>query len=106
MARLLSWLGAKAKALLGLILPMFRKARSSSGLSSWLRAILHVLIVLLILAVLFWINWNSAWIQSAIPHQELLRKSWLPILFLLLYTLCWLSYWLWRLLVSEDEGLR
>ncbi|HEY7425936.1 MAG TPA: type VI secretion protein IcmF/TssM N-terminal domain-containing protein [Gemmataceae bacterium] len=106
MGRLLSWLGAKAKALLGLILPMFQKARSSGGLSSWLRTILHVLIVLFLLATLFWINWNSAWIQSAIPHQELLRKSWLPILFLLLYTLCWLSYWLWRLLVSEDEGLR
>jgi hypothetical protein len=106
MARLLSWLGAKAKALLGLILPTFQKARASGGLSRWLRAVLHVLIVLLLLAGLLWVNLRSETIQAAIPQQELLRKSWLPILFLLLYTLCWLSYWLWRLLVSEDEGLR
>jgi hypothetical protein len=32
------------------------------------------------------------------------REWWLPLLFLLIYFLCWMSYWLWKLLVSGEEG--
>lgn len=101
MVRLLGWLGGKLQAVLGLILPMFHKARGSGGFPSWLRGVLHVLIVAALLAALFWLN---TWFEVDIPRAPLLRKYWLPILFVLIYTLCWLSYWLWKLLVSDEEG--
>src|ERR1700751_5759548 len=103
MMRLLRWLGGKLKAFLGLILPIFRKAGRPTGSARWLRTVLHVLVVLLILAGLFALNQLPA-VLVLIPKRRLLAHSWLPILFLLVYSLCWLSYWLWKLLVSEEEG--
>jgi hypothetical protein len=104
MGRLLGWLWSKLTGVLGLFLPVLRKARSD-GMAGWLRAVLHVLVVLLLLAGLFALNQLPA-ILVLIPRRRLLAHSWLPILFLLLYALCWLSYWLWKLLVSEDDGPR
>ena len=36
------------------------------------------------------------------PYR-LLREGWLPILFLLVYLLGWLGWWLWRLLLADEE---
>lgn len=104
MLRMFAWIGEKLKAVLGLILPVYQKARGSGGMPRWLRIVLHVLVIAVILAGLFWINSHKEWIPDAIPKTWWLRLSWLPILFLLVYTLCWLSYWLWTLLVSDEEG--
>ncbi len=109
MVRMLAWMGEKLKAVLALFSPMYQKARASSGVSYWVRVALHLLIVAAILAGLFWLNYYSRWaewIQSAVKNERLLRMLWLPFLFLLLYALCWLSYWLWKLLASEEEGPR
>jgi hypothetical protein len=69
MVRMLAWMGEKLKAVLALFLPMYQKARASSGVSYWLRVALHLLIVAAILAGLFWLNYYSrwaGWIQSAV----------------------------------------
>jgi hypothetical protein len=104
MLPMFAWMSQKLKAVLGLVLPVYQKARGSGGMPRWLRVVLHVLVVAAILAGLFWINSHEEWIPDAIPKTWWIRFSWLPILFLLIYTLCWLSYWLWTLLVSDDEG--
>lgn len=104
MLRIFAWLAEKLKAVLGLILPVYQKARGSGGMPHWLRVVLHILVVAAILAVLIWINWHEDWIPHYIRGPEGLRMSWLPILALLIYILCWLSYWLWKLLVTEEEG--
>jgi hypothetical protein len=105
MRRLLGWLAGKLRGFLGLFLPVLQKARGPGQMPGWLRVVLHVLVVVLLLAGLYLLNQLPA-ILVLIPRRQLLARSWLPILFLLLYTLCWLSYWLWKLLVSEDEGPR
>lgn len=102
MLRVLAWLGQKARAFLGLFLPMYQKARGPGGMPHWLGIVLHVLIVAAILASLFWIN--SKWFHLDISAAPWLRESWLPVLGLLIYALIWLSYWLWKLLVSDEEG--
>ena len=99
MLRLFAWLTGKLKAVLGLILPVYQKARGSGGMPDWLRVVLHVLVVVLILAGLYWINSFENWIPRQIRGNRWVREWWLPLLFLLIYFLCWMSYWLWKLFV-------
>jgi hypothetical protein len=103
MGRVLAWLGAKLRALVGLILPVFQKAKAPRGLGSALRVLLQIIVLGLILVALFWLNpWVAEnWLRS---EHWLIKKAYLPILALLVFALCWLSYWLWKLLVTEDEG--
>ena len=103
MVSFLSWLGGKLKAVLGLILPIYQKARGSGGMPGWLRTLLHVLVVLAILFGLHQLNRLQAIIEL-LPIRRVLAENWLPILFLLVYALCWLTYWLWTLLVSDEYG--
>jgi hypothetical protein len=105
MGRLLGWLGGKLRGFLGLFLPVLQKVRGPGGMPGLLRAVLHVLVVLLLIGGLFALNQLPA-ILVLIPRRPLLARGWLPILFLLLYALCWLSYWLWKLLVADEEGPR
>jgi hypothetical protein len=102
MQRILTWLGSKLRGLVGLILPVFSQARSSAGVGQAVRWVLHLVILAAILVGLYFLG-QTFHIEKYIPRQPLLRKAWLPILFLLVYALCWLSWWLWKLLVSEEE---
>jgi hypothetical protein len=105
MGRVLSWLRARAWDLLELILPFFRSPRARSGLGAGLRIVLHVAVVVLIVVVLFWLNNQVLKLAPDIPiRPRFLARVWLPILFLLLYALCWLSWWLWKLLVHDEES--
>jgi hypothetical protein len=100
---LLRWLGALFTGLVGLILPVFQQARASAGLGRAVRIVLHVVVVVAIVVGLYFLN-NYLRLDALIRGpSRFLARSWLPILFLLIYTLCWLSWWLWKLLVSEEE---
>ncbi len=87
----------------GLIMPLAGKARRSAGLGRGLRWFLHIVIIIAILVGLHFLN-DYFRIDEALPGPpRILRANWLPLLFLLSYILCWLGYWLWTLLVIEDE---
>src|SRR5438128_1243254 len=101
MHRILTWLGGKLRALVGLILPVFGRARASQTMGRGLRWFLHLV---LLVAILIGLHFLNAPFQSQVRVGNwLVRENWLPILFLLVYALCWLSWWLWKLLVSEEE---
>jgi hypothetical protein len=102
MGRLLGWLRGKLQALKPPPPPAAPlKARGAGRL----RVVLHVLVVVAVLALLFYLNQLPA-VYLKIPRYRLLSRSWLPILFVLIYSLGWLSYWLWKLLVAEEDGRR
>ena len=67
-----------------------------------MRWFLHAVVLIAILVGLYFLN-GYLHIREMVPGHELLRKIWLPLLFLLSYVLCWLGYWLWTLLIIEDE---
>jgi hypothetical protein len=91
------------RSLVGLILPFLGKASGSAGLGRAVRWFLHALVLIAILVGLHYLNQYFR-INERLPGQsEYVRKNWLPILFLLSYVLCWLGYWLWTLLIVEDE---
>lgn len=91
------------RSLVGLILPFLGKAGGSAGLGRALRWLLHALILIAILVGLHYLNQYFRINEKLPGQQEYLRKNWLPLLFLLSYVLCWLGYWLWTLLIIEDE---
>ena len=56
--------------------------------------------------ILVGLHFLNQWLEiyNYLPGSPpLLRYNWLPLLFLISYVLCWLGWWLWTLLVTEDE---
>ena len=86
-----------------LLLPFLGKARRSPLVFRILLWTVHVVIVALIVIGLHFLN-QALHLDSAIPYiPRPLAENWLPILFLLVYVLCWLGWWLWKLLVTDDS---
>ncbi len=74
----------------------------AGGLHPVVRWALHLALLLLILLLLFLLNQYleiSGWIPG---RFRILAKSWLPILFLLLYGMTWIAWWLWLLLPTPE----
>jgi hypothetical protein len=90
---------------LGLVLPLFAKARDYRGLGTGLRWAIHVLLVAAILIGLFALNNNNyVDLKAVLGHAPLwLKPVWLPLLFVVVYALSWLGWWLWKLLWPEKE---
>jgi hypothetical protein len=90
------------RLLIGLVLPIFARARDIHVWGPRTRRVLHVVMLAAILVIL-------ALIQNLVPglrhviDRPLLQFVWLPVLFLLLYALVWLSRWLWLVWMSEEE---
>jgi hypothetical protein len=101
MAVFFAWLG---EALVNLILPASEEG-GGRELSRGVRWLLHALLIALILALLYWINSPSVLnIPEKLPGQaRWVQHGWLPILFLLFYALCWLGWWLWKLLSAQES---
>ena len=101
---LLRWLGDVLKKIVGIIFPIFAKARKSAGLSAGIRWIVHFIMLAAIVVGLFILNNEYLHVPGWIPGSlRFLAKSWLPILFLLVYVLVWVGWWLWKLLAADDE---
>ena len=98
-AKLIEW----PRQLLGLVLPLFAKAKDWRGVGLGVRILLHVLMLALILAGLWWINQLPVLYGNLAKLPFKLNYFWMPILFLLLYTVVWLGWWLWQML--HDGGV-
>jgi hypothetical protein len=90
--------------LVNLILPASEET-GMRAMSRGLRWILHALLLLALLALLYWLNSPSVLnMPEKLPgYPAWVKHGWLPILFVLFYVLCWLGWWLWKLLSSEEE---
>lgn len=90
--------------IVALITP-FRRGREFFRMGRGLRAFIHVLIVAGVLVGLWWLNTYfdlGKLLKAPTLFRIPLRDFWLPILFLLLYSMVWLGWWLWKLLGPEE----
>jgi hypothetical protein len=101
------WFSTALTWVVNLIFPFFEEAWTSRRVSRGVLLLLHILIVAAILVLLWYLDKHYFHIAD---HNVLiqvglrpLRPFWLPILFLLIYTFCWLSWWLWKLFLPEAE---
>src|SRR4051812_17715686 len=100
------WVWSGLKALGALAFPMFAGARALGGPGPLARRVLHVLTVVLILVALGVANvvfGLDRYLRVPLAPLTWLREVWLPILFLLIYSLCWIGWYLWRLLGPDQE---
>lgn len=92
-----------AKAVGGLFMPMFAAARDVRRIGPVLRWAIHAVLLLTVLTVLYVVHrWQNLDQYLWLPSPKF-RNLWLPLLFLLVYLLCWLGRWLWDLISPEQE---
>lgn len=96
---LFTWPWTLLKKAFGLIRSIFP---GKSSLQSALPA-LPVLVFLALFALLTLLNYALDLERLVEAPLPILRKLWLPLLFSLVWLLCWLGWWLWRLVSSEDD---
>lgn len=101
---LLKLLGRGIKGLAKLAFPFFAKARELRHPGQRLRWVLRTLLLVTILVLLGIINEVADLERVLRAPLPILRKVWLPLLFLLIYVMSWLIWWLWELLTSEKES--
>jgi hypothetical protein len=85
----------------GLILPIFAKA---GDFRSWGRGVywtIHVVLLVLLLVGLYFLN-RFLEINKTIPNPRWIADIWLPVFFLLVYLLCFLGWWVWKLFGPEE----
>jgi len=87
MLRLLDRVHMLFKSLVRVVLPFASQARSSPGLWSALLVVAHVVVIAAIAAGLYWLNVAHRLYEHVGVRSPFLAKSWLSILFLLLYAL-------------------
>jgi IcmF-related N-terminal domain len=99
------------KLLLSFIAPAktFTQKGLAGGIPPAVRWILHIILVLLFFAALYWINLELRKLPRfqdyIIPGLESLERWWLPVLGLIWYAACWLAWLIWRLATAgTSEG--
>jgi hypothetical protein len=99
----LTWLYEAFTNLIGWIFPVFGAAAGSKTVRTGLRWLIHALLIAAILVGLHYLGLFLG-LHNKLPgvRPEFLRYNWLPLLFLLVYILCWLGGALWRLLYAEE----
>lgn len=85
------------------LLSPFEAKRPAIRVSPGLRLFLHVLIIALIVAAMWWLN-DAFKIYEKIPDPAWARHWWLPILFLLFYALAVTAFWIYQLLMAEPDA--
>jgi len=94
---LFRWIGKLFMGFLGLLTPMFSMAKGLGRPNSAIRWILHGVLVLLILALLGFLQyWFEIGRFVFAPHP-LLRMFWLPLVGIMVYINIWLLWLVWRL---------
>ncbi|MFL5342361.1 MAG: type VI secretion protein IcmF/TssM N-terminal domain-containing protein [Gemmataceae bacterium] len=89
----------------GLIFPVFAKV-GDFRIPSAVKWFLHFMLLGLILAGLWYLNNRVPGInvQKYVPvSNHYVRNFYLPILFGLIYLLCWFVWWVWKLLGPDEE---
>jgi hypothetical protein len=64
----------------------------------------HVLLVLLVVALLWFVNYRFKLGETLLSPFPLLHAVWLPLLFLLLYAGAWFAWWFFRLIADGPRG--
>ncbi len=64
----------------------------------------HVLLVLLVVALLWFVNHRFKLGETLLSPFPLLHAVWLPLLFLLLYAGAWFAWWFFRLIADGPRG--
>jgi hypothetical protein len=101
---LLASLWKGIKALPGLIFPFLVKAGDWRHWSPLVRWTVHFLVLALFLVLLGYLNYLFDLERILRAPLPMLRKVWLPLLFLLIYIQGWLGFYLWKILGAEEEG--
>ncbi len=101
---LLKLIGRGIKGIAKLAFPFFAKARELRHPGQRLRWVLRALFLVTFLVLLGFINELADLERVLRAPLPILRKVWLPLLFLLIYVMSWLIWWLWELLTSEKES--
>jgi hypothetical protein len=65
--------------------------------------LLHLVIIVIVVLGLWYINWQYDIDKVLNSPVQWLHQFWLPLLFLLGYALCWLGWYLWKMLGPERE---
>ncbi|HWG44851.1 MAG TPA: type VI secretion protein IcmF/TssM N-terminal domain-containing protein [Gemmataceae bacterium] len=104
MLALFRLLGRGLKGLAASLGLVFARVRDWRKYSLRLRWPLHFLMVALILACLAVLNYYLDLERILRTPWPILRRVWLPLLFLLIYANAWLGRWLWQLL-GPEKGL-
>ena len=99
---LFQWLWNGMKWVAGLFLPFVGKARDFS-VSQTFRWMMHFVLVGLVLAGLAYLNYIFDLAKYLEAPWLIVRRLWLPLLFLVLYLLAWQAWWLWRLLGPDHD---
>jgi hypothetical protein len=93
------------KRLIGLLVPAPSGAKAGGpDPGTGVRWVVHVLIVVAVVIVLATLN-QVPGVQTASGRMgsPILRRVWLPLLFLLFYALGWLIWWFWQLMRAAPE---
>ncbi len=117
---ILLWLWKQVVSLFGTIMPerwkpatmaLAAKGKTESATAKFepsrlmvgLWWIIHLVIVAVVVLALWYVNSLYDLDKVLRSPWPWLHKFWLPLLFLLGYTLCWLGWYLWKLLGPERE---
>lgn len=102
---LFAWIGQGFQWLFKLVAFPFAKL-GSQRVRPVLRWSLHLLCVAAIIACLTWLNATLDLDKVVRAPSYALRILWLPLMFLLVYTLAWLAWWVWKVATSPAEASR
>lgn len=100
---IVNWL----RQLVGLIFPVFAKAKDWPGLTTGVRWAVRIVLFAAILVVLWYLNGYlkvNEKLHKTPPSLQWMREYWLPIFFVMVCLLIWLAWWLWKLLWQEEEA--
>ena len=89
----------KIRSLVGLVIPIFAEAADFRNWPTWLKILVHLIILAVILSGLWWLNSLPA-VQNLllVKANVFIQQIYLPLIFVLIYVLSWLGYFWWRLL--------
>jgi hypothetical protein len=85
----------------GLVMPMFARPRDVRSLNPAVRWTLHVVIlatILIVVTVIF--NVTELRTMTSPGGASWVRAAWPALLLLALYTLCWLGWWIYQILME------
>jgi hypothetical protein len=105
MMRFFSWIMEGVWWFIRYTIPVFYPSdvyRAATG-RRWPMWWLHILILALVLGGLWFLNYwfdIRTYTPTANPY---VAYSWLPLLFMLIYSLSWLGWWLYKLLIPEED---
>lgn len=93
----------KIRSLVGLVIPIFAEAADFRSWATWVKVLVHVIILGAILYGLWWLN-DLPFIQNLllVKANTTIQRIYLPLIFILVYLLSWLGYFWWKLLNRGD----